>query len=280
MKKLITLCLGLYSFLLSMYGLPGCCEGSWASNLMLKGSVGYESEYVYRGMKTAQEVILPEVEMAYCTECWKAYVGGWGVVPVENSNFKTVRQANPYIGATFNLTDIFYLDVGYTYYWYLNNQGYQFLRHNVNRQNEIHAAIIGDVILSPAFRVFYNWNLNQWVIQGDLKHSFDLFCLTGLRGLCLDFYFDAAWVHASKFNGDQRPPGVPKHHNRYWFFDVKFDLTYWFCQYISLSVGPRFTYNTDGLSPWYATTTQGYSANVLGNHHHMLWWGARIGFQF
>ncbi|MFI5205470.1 MAG: hypothetical protein ACHQVK_00870, partial [Candidatus Paceibacterales bacterium] len=145
MKKLIFLLLVICSPVIGLWGMPTSNGWCWLSNFGVKGSVDYESEYVYRGAKTAQNVILPALEVDYCMPCGKIYVGGWGVAPIGSPDFKTVRQFNPYIGARFNLTDIFTADVGYTYYWYFFNgdPNFQFLRHNVNRQNEIYLGIIG-----------------------------------------------------------------------------------------------------------------------------------------
>lgn len=282
MKRKIYLFLVIYSSIITVWGLSNFNGGCWLSNVEVKGSLGYESEYVYRGAKTAQDVILPVIEIGYCLPCGKVYTGGWGVAPIGNSDFKAVRQFNPYIGAQFNLTDIFTADVGYTYYWYFfeGSSDFQFLRHNLNRQNEIYLGIIGDVILCPALYVFYNYNLDQWLIQANVKHSFDLFCLTSVCGLYLDFYADAAWLKASRFNGDERPGGIQAHHNSYWYFDVKFDLTYRFNECVWVSVGPRLAYNTDGITPSNFLITEGYTANALGNHHHLLWWGGRVGFKF
>lgn len=242
-------------------------------NVSLKANTDFESETVYRGSKRAQSSIQPNLEVSYPVMGAKAYAGVWSILPAGKTIHNNAKEVIPYVGASYEVTDMFTADAGFMYYWKANAGQSTFATHNMNRQREVYLGVSADVLLSPRFYVFYNFDLNQWVFQPSISYSYDLGEF-GLNGFSLDAAANLGLLYAGNYNGNQRA-GAAKHKNGYVFWAAKLDVTYHLNENASISAGPRYSGNNDGKS-----NPGSYNANIMGNRGHMFWWGANVNVKF
>lgn len=276
MKRAINL---LLACLLASSGQLQAAFYDFLNNAEFRGTLSLESETVYRGSKIAQVSLNPNLEAAIPFYCYRAYGGMWAILPFNNSQVDNARQVNPFVGLSWDVTDLFALDTGYIFYWFNHTKGtdpFPFINDYTNRQHEVYGGITADVILSPAFYLFYNTTLAQWFFEPSIAHCFPLEEF-GAKNFSIDVGAHLGWLHASKFNGDQRPAGIPSHKNGYVYWGTKVDLTYKIDETFSVSIGARYTGNNDSNS---IPSAAAFTANALGSHEHLFWWGIRTTFAY
>lgn len=269
------------AFLVTLLATAGSVQAAYFedffSNTEFNASLGFESETVYRGSKIAQNSVNMNLETALPFYCYRTYGGFWGVFPFNNGQLTNARQMNPFVGMNWDVTDLFSLDTGYMYYWFMSTGAgdvFPFINDYTNRQHEFYGGITADVMLSPAFYLFYNMSLRQWFFEPSISHRFPLEEF-GASNMFLDFGAHFGWLNAKKFNGDQRPMGVAGQSNSYIYWGTKLDLTYEFDDCTSMSIGCRYTGNNDGTG---VSSAAGFTANALGRHEHLFWWGVKTTF--
>lgn len=258
------------------------CGSAFAiDGLSVTGSFDFESEYVFRGKRNTQSAFQPSVEVGYNIGGGTAYAGVWTNLPVKSDN--AIVQGNEvdfYIGYAFPVTDVFTVDGGFTYYWYPDSVGAGIGGIGVggakgySQSREIYIGVQADVMLSPAVYFYYDFDLEQIVIEGSIGYSLDLAEWTNVNGLSLDAAGYVGWLHADAYNGSQRN-GVAKWKNGYGYIGGSIDLVYAFSENLAVSVGARLTGNNDGTSG--ANTFTG--SPQLGRESK-LWWGTSVVFAY
>lgn len=249
---------------------------SCLKNVQVQADVGYESETVYRGSKIAQNSATPHIDLSYTICNITPYVGVQSVVPIANTRLSNASQVKPYVGVAWAITDMFTLDFGFMYYWYTDTSRKDtlpFINRYMNRQREFYIGMEADVLLNPALYVYYNADLAQWVVEPSVAHSFPL-DQVGLCHFTIDVHAYIGWLCARKFNGNQRASDIRRHENRYFYAGTDLELAYHFASWGSIGAGPRVAFNNDGyINP---PTVASFTANALGNHKTMVWWGASV----
>jgi len=270
--------LGLY-LLMAFIGLNGQTGNSVNANnaLSLGGKVGYESEYVFRGAKLAQSIVMPSVEGRYHFEQPFDLYGGVTVKkPVGRPSLNFRSEVDPYVGVMYfmpknSLPVDLTLDAGFTYYWYTDRRG---TSGRINRSREIYFGAIIDYVVSPAIYFFYDIDLGQYLIEPSVMYTRELEFIAD--GLSISAYAYAGLLQADAYNGNQRS-GLPKHKNGYAYAGMKLDLIYQVNDFTKVSVGVRASANNDGLMP--VGSTQ-FNANSQSRHSELFWWGAQVSFGF
>lgn len=134
----------------------------------------YVSDYVFRGIKFADESIQPSVELA----SGDFYAGIWTSQPVTKAQ---LNEYDFYAGYGFALSDTWALDVGATYYLYPETS-------SGDEQFEPFVGIAGDVGgFSTSFYLYYETEFEVLTYQGSIGYSipvsdqvsFDLFADLG-----------------------------------------------------------------------------------------------------
>ena len=75
----------------------------------------FGSEYVFRGIKLADNTFHPSVEASFDD----FYIGLWGALPTEKrGSMGYIDEWDLYAGYTFQLSDNLSLDIGATFYYY------------------------------------------------------------------------------------------------------------------------------------------------------------------
>lgn len=257
-------------------GLSAQSTGSSISDLSITGTFDFETEYVFRGKELAQQSFQPSVEFGFPVLGGDLYAGIWTNMPI-NDKTAAIAAGRPagyesneidfYTGFAYPVTDMFTVDVGFTYYWYPEVSGFTGV---LGRSREIYVGATADVILSPAFYIYYDFDLEQWVLEGSIGYSFELGEYVGTEGLSLDLGAYLGWLNANAYNGNQRA-GAQKWNNAYWYGGITADLVYAFSENVASSIGVRYSFNNDGTFSSFGGA-QGSENNI--------WFGATLGFAY
>lgn len=259
------------------------------------GDFRVASEDVYRGKKLAGFAVQPMLKMGYPVWEGELYTSMFFSLPVNEGPVSGTNldafwgtsnrdRADFTFGYSMPVTDMFSIDFGYTYHWYIQHNVY-----GVDRSNEIYLGATADVILDPSLYLYYDWDLEQFVAQFDVSYSFDLTQYTsdwGVGGTSIDLGAHVGWLSADDYTAGQRGPvgGVDtlkKWSNGYTYGGLKADLVFALNDVAKASIGMRWEANNDGKDGLHAI---GGSTNFIpanqGNHESMFWWEAAVTFSF
>ncbi|GAB4273172.1 MAG: hypothetical protein Tsb0018_05120 [Opitutales bacterium] len=281
------------------------------------GDFRVASEDVFRGKKLAGFAVQPMVKLGY--PVWEgelygsaffslpvnegpASLGGWGAagaaeraalatatgVAVPNLNdldSSTNRdRADLTFGYNMPVTDMFSIDFGYTYHWYIQHNVW-----GVDRSNEIYLGATANVMLDPTAYIYYDWDLEQFVFQADVSYSFNLTQYTGdfgVGGLSLDLGAYVGWLFADAYNSDRRPVNpvtttkAPKWENGYTYGGLKADLVFALNDVAKASFGMHWAANNDGKDGLHQAGSATFVPANQGQHESMFWWEAAVTFSF
>lgn len=260
--------------------------GDSLEDLSITGTFDYESSYIFRGVRLANDSFQPSVEFGYPVLGGDFYTGMWVNLPITRSGFGGNQGGNTqnvnneidiYAGFAYPVTDIVTLDAGFTYYWYPDSPA------NSNAPGGLATAAyvepyIGasfDVLLSPAIYIYYA--LDQLTKPGSsspdsgiltvevsIGYSFDLAEYTSLEGASFDVgAYAGVYIpeDSSAFNAQEA-----------FYGGVTADFVYAFSENVSSSIGFRYSnFSQSGVQ----TGTGGFAAN-----QNNIWVGATLGFTY
>ena len=134
-----------------------------AQELSISSSIAWESDYIFRGVRLADEYFAPSVDVSY----GDMYAGIWAALPVET---EYPSEVDFYAGYGFGLSETVSGDVGFTYYTYpdeldLFDDGNTF---------EIYGGLSFEAPLSPAVYVFYDFDLKAFTIEASGGHTVEI----------------------------------------------------------------------------------------------------------
>lgn len=137
--------------------------GLAAQELSISTTFSYESEYLFRGVQQADDCLQPSIEVGY----EGAYLGLWASAPLKKEAWGEETELDVYLGYALDVTDMIRLDLGGTYYWYTET--------NASLETkEIYLGATFNVVASPALYLFYDFELEQFTIEGSVGHSIQL----------------------------------------------------------------------------------------------------------
>ena len=267
--------------------------GDSVKDISITGTFGFESEYVFRGKKRAQQSFQPSVELGFPVLGGDLYAGAWTNLPVNSQETITpstsmvpygnnTKEIDLYIGYAYTVDDLVTLDVGYTYYWYpattsvaatgMVVPGETIPTSLINSTNEVFIGASFDVLLSPSIYYYYDFSLRQSVIEGSIGYSFDLSQMADLEGFSFDLGGYLGYLTADKYAGDNSNSGSWS--NGYTYLGATGDLVYNFNENVSMSTGVRWSLNNDGTS-----ADKGGNSFSMGPEQN-LWFGASLGFAY
>lgn len=160
---------------------------------------------------------------------------------------------------------MFTADVGFTYYWY-PDAGFG----GPDQTREIYVGVSADVLLSPALYFYYDFDLEQIVLEFSVGYSFDLGEYVGAEGVSFDIGAYYGWLDANDVTGQG---GAANAANGYMYGGITGDLVYALSENVSTSLGVRYSFNNDGSgTPVGNQVNQGKEGNI--------WFGATLGFAY
>lgn len=264
---------------LAIAGAATAASADFISDLSISGTFDFESEYVFRASKLAAQSFQPSVEFGYPVVGGDLYVGIWTNQPIASTTtgvpFGAIRgitgdEVDFYAGYAYPVTDIFTLDLGATYYWYPESAGFGAINHTT----EIYFGVSADVLLSPAVYFYYDFDLQQTVVEFSIGYSLDLGEYLGAEGLSVDTGAYFGVLNTNDINAGAA--GTSKQQNGYVYGGVTADLVYAFNENVSSSIGVRWSINNDGAD---GTLAGNGPANAFGGESQ-VWFGATVGFAY
>jgi len=273
------------------------------------GDFRVASEDVRYGKKLANFAVQPMLKLGYPVWEGELYASVFFSLPVDSgpasiggppppapfsgSNLDTLLgssnrdRADFTFGYSMPVTDMFSIDFGYTYHWYIQHNVY-----GVDRSNELYLGATADVILDPSLYLYYDWDLEQFVAQFDISHSFDLTQYTsdwGIGGASIALGGYLGWLSSDDYTGGLRSANAlgttitaPKWSNGYTYGGVSADLIFALNDVSEASVGVRWAANNDGKDGLHTSllTATNYLPANQGQHESMFWWEAAVKFSF
>ena len=233
---------------------------SWfnSADLSVKGSVGFESEYLYRGRALAMDTLVTSVEGAYKLYNGSLYAGFLNHDSVKSS----FSESDFYVGYKMPVYEKFSADVGYTYYWYQQPTG-----ATPDRRNEIYAGVVYNGFwVNPAAYIYYDFNTDA--ITGELsgKYSLDL-AKYGWANTAVDV---GAYLGGTSIDDVTGGQGT-KSSAGWTYYGVTGDLVYSFNKNASASVGVRYGGNNNN---------GGAVIGALYPEKNSLYWGTKFSAGF
>lgn len=201
-----------------------CALGTIASaqldtaDISISSTVGFESEYVFRGVQLAGNSLQASVELNVAG----AYVGVWTNQAIRQTVGGNIadNEVDFYVGYSFAATDLVELDVGATYYYFPESAA--------DKSIEGFIGATFDTFLSPSLYVFRDFDLKTWTVEGSVGHTIDLADVA--PGVSFEVGGTLGWVSVK--NGDD-----------YLYVGGTADLKYSFTDNASASIGVRLTKN-------------------------------------
>ncbi len=187
--------------------------GLSAQELSVSTTFGWESEYIFRGAKLADEIYTPSVDLTY----GGAYVGIWAALPVDGA-FE--NEIDFYAGYGFQASELLSLDFGATYYTYPEQSDDDFFGDD--NSVEFYAGAALEVLLSPALYVYYDIDLDVFTVEGSIGHSIPL-----TESISFDTGAYLGWVN-------------PDHGDDYTYYGVTGDFVLTINEAASISAGVRW----------------------------------------
>lgn len=177
MKKLAVIATGLLSL--------GCLGAFEVPALGLDTSIKFATRHIHRGRQQGEVIFAPKAEFGVSAfEGGKVYFGIDTVLGLGKKNDTSVpstrNEANPYIGISYEVTDLLTLDAGYVHHFYTNTpdsywiDARQISTNAKRHSNEIFLSTVVDVILSPTLHLLYDFEGKEVNIEGRVTYAYDL----------------------------------------------------------------------------------------------------------
>ncbi len=230
-------------------------------------AVGYESEYVFRGIKCADSSITPQVDFGYDLGAgFAAYVGYWGSYEIQTDS-AGCQESDLYIGATYTVKNITF-DIGLINYIYPDAADENEWKFAVSYDT---TDLLGDFNVSPSIAYYYNNELDTNTIELGLFYSAPVMkWINGDNWLTIDSSFIYGYVcrqgsQAKAYSGD------------YGFVQFKSDVVVSITDYCAWSMGLRCSWASgNGVRGSGAYANPYISADESAN----VWFGTALSFGF
>jgi uncharacterized protein (TIGR02001 family) len=142
-------------------GILGVASLASGEELSISSTLAWESDYIFRGVRLADEYAAPSVDVSY----GGFYAGVWAALPFEDDE-ELESEVDLYGGYSFGINETLSADVGLTYYTYTNGDWEDTI--------EIYGGLSFEVPLSPAVYVFYDDDLETFTIEASGGYTIEV----------------------------------------------------------------------------------------------------------
>ncbi|MDR2721049.1 MAG: hypothetical protein LBB15_02050 [Puniceicoccales bacterium] len=267
MKKIAAIATGLLSF--------GCLGAFEMPAFNLDTSIKFSTERAFRGYRRSTRAILSKAELGLpVLEKGRAYVGVDSALALESqkSPMFNENEIAPYVGASYDVTDMFTLDCGYIHRFWTNRVAIQKQLSFRGNSNELYVGVMADVLLSPSVYFAYNCEWKEIAIEGRIAYTYDL-AQFGLSGIAVEFGANVGYDKTDRpggisAEGAARIEGDKSH----WFYGANADLVYSFNEHAKVRVGAEFAGNSAKKSSWQNAAEEAPKS--------MVWFNASVDCSF
>jgi uncharacterized protein (TIGR02001 family) len=146
-----------------------------AQDVSVSTTVGWESEYIFRGEKLGEDIQTAAIDVSYLG----GYVGLWSAFPAKGtSSTKAVgeNEIDLYAGYNQGIGEVIKVDVGLTYYMYpAVADNFRDAGQNANTL-EFYAGVSADLLLKPSLYVYLDRFAKDgtYTIEASVGHTFDI----------------------------------------------------------------------------------------------------------
>lgn len=192
-------------------------------------TMGFESEYIFRGKNCAGASLNPQIDMAYdIGSGFGVYGGVWANTPVNSNNSES--EIDYYAGVTYDIKN-FTFDLGYAAYTYTADS---------ENSHEIKFAVtydtvdlLGEFNVSPTAGFFYDFTLGVYTLEAGATYSAPVTKWIADRNWgTIDLAAVYGWATTANQGG-------------YGYVALSADAVVSVTDYCSMSVGVRYAYNND-----------------------------------
>ncbi|MDR2435940.1 MAG: hypothetical protein LBD33_01330 [Puniceicoccales bacterium] len=200
------------------------------------------------------------------------------------------NEVAPYLGLSYDVTDVFTLDCGYVCRLWTNmpdsegETGYRLLTsyHPKKTSNEVYVGVAADVFLSPSVYVAYNYQWRELAVEGRVAYTYDL-AQFGVSGVAVEFGAKVGYDKADRPHGlnigDMKKSGAygmvqeyARFGKAHWFCGANADLVYSFSEHAKARAGVEVVGNSAARDAW---------QNLFREYpKKMLWFNASIDCSF
>lgn len=242
-------------------------------------SFGYEGNYVFRGIREAQDSLQPEVEVAYAvTDALGVYAGVFNNSPLDHNYTETDIN----FGVTYQIA-AFTFDLGYTLYWNTSLGPKKAVKFDTTNELKVGVSydtseLLGDFAVTPSLYYYYDFDMECNTVEFSLDYSAPI--SKWILGedkdfLSIDTSLYVGYRNGSRFRfGDGMGYRTVYHDScGYTYVGINADLVLRINEICSLSCGVRWANNNAHVSA--ATWTAPF-----GTHSDTVWFGTSmcIGF--
>ncbi|HSH09316.1 MAG TPA: TorF family putative porin [Oceanipulchritudo sp.] len=198
-----------------------------AQELSVSTTLAWESDYIFRGVRLADEYFAPSVDISY----GDFYAGIWAALPVEaaKADGTDATEVDFYAGYGIGLNETISADIGFTYYTYPQSSDEFF---DTSNTFEIYAGLSFEAPLSPAVYVFYDFDLEALTLEASGGHTVEV--------------SEEGSVDVTVYLGYVEPDVD----SGYYYYGAGVAYNYAFTENASASIGVNYYGSEEGLSPW------------------------------
>ena len=297
---------------LSLCALCADDDSYWTSDISGNASLGFQTEYAYRGRQNGKMTIVPELWIGYnATDEFQIYAGLDGVLNMKKKfgikyndagaripdalrdDWRYFSRISPYIGVEYKFNDMFALDVGYQHSFYTKKLSKEYKniwkdfygKEPKRDTNEIYVgalidyAINDSIKLDPSLYATYGFENKEINVEGRVSCNFDLSDKLA-PGVGINVGAKFGFDHAKKFwkTKIRRYDIIPNvlvidlGKKSYWYYGANADLVYSFNEKVRAKAGVEYVGNSAKKKSW---------VNLLGDaHKNMVWFNAGLDCAF
>ncbi len=200
-------------------------------------SLGFESEYVFRGIPVAGQSLNPQVDVAYdLSHGFAVYAGVWANTPLRSSDaLGDESEVDVYAGITYEIKN-FTFDLGYTAYTYTRD---------TESSHEMKFAVsydtvdfLGDFNVSPTAAFYYDFTLGTYTLEAGATYSAPVTKWIADRNWgTIDLAAVYGWATTANQHFEDSVG--------YSYFAFSADAVIALNDYCTLSAGVRYAYNNE-----------------------------------
>ncbi|MDR2720694.1 MAG: hypothetical protein LBB15_00180 [Puniceicoccales bacterium] len=280
MKKALAIAGGILSF--------GCLGAFETQNVTLDTGVKFSSEYICHGYMRGKKVLAPQVEVGIpILGRGRIYAGTQTALAIDSSAKSPIgvpatrSEVDPYIGVSYDITELFTLDVGYMHRFYTNlppqrvivndeGVGVPSPLNQKRNTDEMYVSLAADMLLSPSLQLFYNWGSREITIEGSVTYTYNL-AQFGMNNVAVELGAKVGYDKASKPYACKRYIEENMGKKHFFYFGTNADLVYHLTEHARVRAGVAATANSAKKEDW---------PNQYFWHKSFVWFNASVDCSF